>query len=237
MNQYLYRFFCLAALLGAASASAIETQRTVAVSGSCVRNAVPDRGAVTLTAEAKDADAKRAQTAANRQYEAIRSKAAGLKLPDSEISTSEYTSEEIKEWEKDRMVSRGFRTRISLRVETSDTARLGEVMDLGSREGIKQISGMQIFVSSKKMLEERMLCLKDASAQAKAKAETLAHALGAKVGDVISIQENSSPFYPPPQPIFATSMAMEGSERGAAPKIEPGKVEVNVSVNVTFGLR
>jgi len=122
-------------------------------------------------------------------------------------------------------------------VETSDTARLGEVMELGSREGIKQISGMQLFVSSKKMLEEKMLCLKEASEQAKAKAETLARALGAKVGEVILIQENSTTFNPPPQPMMGMAMAMDASEKMAAPKIEAGKVEVNVTVNATFGLR
>lgn len=222
-------------LLSSGSTWAAETPRTVSVSGSCIRSVIPDRGAVTLTAEIKDSDAKRAQTAATRSYEAVRSKALGLKLPDAQLSTSEYTSEEVKEWEKDRMVSRGFRTRIGLRVETSDTARLGEVMEMASREGIKQISGMQLFVSSKKLLDEKMACLKEAAEQAKAKADTLAKSLGAKVGDVIAVQE--SPSYTPVPMLQGTVAMGMAEERAPAPRIEAGKIEVSTSVNVTFGLR
>lgn len=216
---------------------AAEAPRTVSVTGSCIRNVIPDRGAVNLTAESRDGDAKRAQTTAARSYEAVRSKAVALKLADGELTTSEYSSEEVREWEKDKMVSRGFRTRIGLRVETSDTARLGEVMEIASREGIKQISGMQLFVSSKKLLDEKMACLKDAAEQARAKADTLAKSLGAKVGEVVLIQESSSPYSPGPMPMVSGMMAMDAMERSPAPKIEAGKVEVSMTVNVTFSLR
>ncbi len=218
------------------SVRAADPTRFVSVSGSCIRNAIPDRGAITVTAESRDADGKRAQAMATKLYEAVRSKTAALKLPDSELSTSEFTSEEAKEWVKDRMVSRGFHTRIGLRVETSDTSRLGEVMDLASREGIKQISGMQLFVSSKKLLDEKMACLKDAAEQSRAKADTLAKSLGAKVGEVTSIQESSSGYNPPPMPMFGAAMAMDESRAAPAPKIEAGKVEVSITVNATFSL-
>lgn len=226
---------CSLCLLSGAFAA--EAPRTVSVSGSCIRSVIPDRGAVTLTAESRDSDAKRAQAQASRTYEGARSKALGLKLPDAEISTSEYTSEEVKEWEKDRMVSRGFRTRIGLRVVTSDTARLGEVLEMASREGIKQVGGMQLFVSSKKLLDEKMVCLKEAAEQARAKADTLAKSLAAKVGEAIAIQESPS-YSPGPMPMLQGAMAMGAmEERAPPPRIEPGKIEVSTSVNVTFGLK
>jgi uncharacterized protein YggE len=218
-------------------AIAAEAPRMVSVSGSCLRNVIPDRGAVTITAESRDADAKRAQVAANRQYEAMRSKVARLNLPDGELSTAEFLSEEIREWEKERMVSKGFRTRISLRVETSDHSRLGEVIDIASREGVKQMSGLQLFVSSKRMLDEKMACLKEAAEQARAKADSLAKSLGAKLGEVLSIQENASSQPEPPMPMMRSAMAMDAVAEKSAPRIEPGKTELSITVQVSFGLK
>jgi uncharacterized protein YggE len=223
--------------LAVSSANASEPPRSVAVSGYCQRNVIPDRGAVVATVDVRDADPKRAQSAATRQYESFRSKVGALRLPDGEISTVEYVSEEVREWEKDRQVSKGFHTRIGLRVETSDHARLGEVMALAAREGIKSVGGLELFVSTKKMLEEKMACLKDASAQAKSKAEALANALGAKVGEVLAITENSGPEAPPPRPMFARAMDVAEAKGAAEPTIVPGKTELSTSVQVTFGLK
>jgi uncharacterized protein YggE len=232
LKKFLYLFF---GVIFSAVASG-EPPRSVSVSGSCTHTVIPDRGAVVVTVEARDADAKRAQVAAARQYEAVRSRIDALRLTDGEISTSEYVSEEIREWEKDRQVSKGFRTRIGLRAETSDHGRLGEVIEIASREKVKTIGGLQLFVSTKKAQEEKMLCLKEASEHAKAKAESLAHALGAKVGEVLTILESSGPEYSPP-PMYAETMAMDAGSARAAPRIEPGKTEISTSVQVTFGLR
>ena len=130
------------AVFATGGAAAAENPRSVSVSGECIRTVVPDRGAVTITAEVKESDAKRARNGANRIYEAVRSRVSKLNLPDANVSTAEYLSEEVREWEKDKMVSKGFRTRIALRVETSDHSRLSEVIEIASREGVKQMSGM-----------------------------------------------------------------------------------------------
>lgn len=214
-----------------------DAPRSVLVSGSCIRSTIPDRGVVTLTAEAKDPSSKRAQIAATQLYESVRSKVTSLRLPDADLSTAEYTSEELKEWEKNRMVSKGFRTRIALRVETSDHSRLGEVLEVGTREGVTEMTGLQLFVSSKKMLDEKMFCLKDAAEQARAKADTLAKTLGAKLGEVLTIQETGSTHQPPaPRPMMMKSaQSMNAAE--AAPTLEAGKVEVSTEVQVTFALK
>ncbi|MBS1962013.1 MAG: SIMPL domain-containing protein [Bdellovibrionales bacterium] len=238
MTRRMYGGF-LATVFFASGAVAFsaEPPRSVSVSGSCVRNVVPDRGSVTVVVDVKDPDAKRAQVAATRQYEALRSKVNALKLSDGEISTSEYVSEEIREWEKNRMVSRGYHTRIGLRVETSDHGRLGEVIDAASREGIKDVGELRNFVSTKKMLEEKMACLKEASEQARAKADALAKALGAKVGDVLTVAEAGTSDAPPPQPRFGAAMMAADATMKAAPTIEPGKTELSTNVQVTFMLR
>lgn len=235
MKFYL-RFFRVALSLLSAPVFAGDPPRVVSVSGACIRNVIPDRGAIVVIVDAKDADSRRAQTSATRQYESLRTKIASLKLPDGELSTSEYLSEEIREWEKDRQVSKGFHTRIGLRVETSDVGRLGEVIEIASRDGIHDLSGLQLFASTKKLLEEKMGCLKEASEQAKAKAESLAKALGAKVGEVLTIQENASPDSPSPPPMPRGMMAM-AAKSVAVPQIEPGKIEISTAVQVSFGLK
>ncbi len=217
------------------TALAADAPRTVSVSGACIRSVVPNRAAVVLMVDEKDADAKRAQVAATRRYESIRGKISAFRLPEGEMTTVEFHSEEIREWEKNKLISKGFRTRIGLRVETSDQARLGEVIEMASREGIKQISGLKLFVSTKKMLEEKMGCLKEASEQARAKAESLVKALSAKLGEVQTIMETSGPDSPSPMMMMDQGM-MKNSAMDAAPQIEPGKTEITTTVQVTFGL-
>jgi uncharacterized protein YggE len=221
------------------SAWANAGRRSVAVTGDCVRSVIPDRGAVILTAEAKSPDSKRTQTEAKKLYEGVRSKVAALRLPDGEISTSEYVSEEVREWNNGKQVSRGFRTRIGLRVETSDHSRLCEVLEIGSRGGITEMSGLMLFVSPKKMLEEKMVCLKEAAEQARSKADSLAKTLGAKLGEVLSIEEDSV-VRSRPEPGLALRMErmdMMKSVAASAPVIEPGKTQLNTSVQVWFSLK
>lgn len=228
----------IAAPLTVFSTDAQARDRVVNVSGTCIRSVTPDRGMVTITAEFKDMDVKKATTLATQQYEKVRDRVVRLKLEDEELSTSEYRVDEIREWENNKNVFKGYRARIGLRVVTSNQKRLGEVIEIASKEGVRDVGGLSLFTSSKLARAERNECLKEASEQAKSKAQKLAESLGAKLGEVIQIDESANAMLPSPMPIYAKSMmADQESVRGGAPTIEAGKEEIQASVSVVFGLR
>ncbi len=212
--------------------------RLVSVSGSCLRKITPDRASVTITSEAKESDPKRATQKAQDVYERVLSKVKALKLPDSEIQTTEYSVEEIKEWENNKMVSRGFRARMGFQVETPDAKRLGEALEIAAKEGVRDVGRLALFVSNTRERDERNACLKEAAEQARIKATKLAESLNAKLGEVITINESGASM-PQPRPHFgmAKSAMMDEAQLSAAPTIETGKQELSITIQASFLLK
>jgi len=232
-------YTAVAAVMSVLTASASDSRpvRTVSVSGSCTRSIVPDRGSIRVTAEAQDKELRSATRDAAKQYEAVRDAVKRLNLADAELTTTEYSVNEIREWEKDRQVSKGFRARMGLEVATSDIQKLGEVIAIASREGIRDVGALVSFVSRAKMRDEQAACLQAAARDAQSRAEKLAEALGAKLGEAIQIVEGGGgETEPRPRPMMM-ARAMSVPDAEPAPGVESGKREITVTVSATFGLK
>lgn len=213
--------------------------RTIAVSGECVKSVLPDRASLILTSEFQNADSKRAANDAARQYEAVRDRVLKLKLADSEITTVEYSVNEIREWERNKSVSKGFRARMGLQVVTSDVKRMGEAIDIASREGVRDVGQLMTLISPARMNEAKTECLKEAVLTAKKKAQKVAEALGKTVGDAVSVSETGAPeFGASPMPLMAKmSMDARAGREAAPPPVDAGKRELSVQVNAVFILK
>ena len=226
---------------GLSSAAVHASERFISVTGTCQRNVIPDRGSIRLTAQAQDRDLKVAARDATRIYESMKDAIKKLSLEDMELTTSEYSVEEVREWEENRSVSKGFRARMGLEVTTSAVQRLGDVISIASREGVKDVGSLHHFVSHARLRAEQTACLEEAAKEAKARAEKLASALGADLGPVISISEGAGDAHPPmprPMPMMMERATAPGeADKEAAPGVEPGKREVRVQAQVVFSVK
>ncbi len=231
--------WCLIAsfsIFAGARAEAKE-ERTVTVSGVCKRSVVPDRGAIVVTAEFRDSDLRTASKKAQDAYERVRSQVQKMSLEDLQMRTSEYGVNQVREWEKNKMVSKGFQARMGLEVSSSQVARMGEVIALAAREGLQDVGGLRTFLSETKLLQEQTSCLQEAAQNARVKAERLASALSTKVAQVNSINESWSPVQvPPARPLSKLMMADAESSR-SAPEVEAGREDLAVTVQVVFALQ
>jgi uncharacterized protein YggE len=217
-------------------------QRQVAVEGVCNRMVSPDRGSITLTVEYQNMDLSKAAKDAADSYERLSSAIKKLKLDNLNMRSSEYTVYEVKEWEKDKQVNRGFRARMGLWVSTSDIQKIGEVIAIASREKVKNVDSLQTYLSDEKQLQEEIACLDSAAKNARLKAEKLAGALGAQLGPVLTMNESgrSMPTWPRPmmmQKAFAVRGAMAMDSAEAAPSVEAGQQSLSLQVQVAFGLK
>ncbi len=236
-------FWVLGAALVANCGSAFASDtppRQVSVSGHCIRTVTPDRGALVLTVDVLEKDLRSATRQASLTYDRLKQAIEKLGLSELNLTTSEYSVREERQWEKDRAVFKGFRARLGLRVVSSSIERLGEVMSIGSREGVQDVGALQTFLSEERRLKEQMECLKQAAENARAKAERLASALGARVGEAIRVSEQGAGG-PGPMPKHTMMMAMEAGAPAArgmpAPEIAAGSQTLELDVDVSFGLK
>jgi len=217
------------------SYAAPVADRKVVVSGECTLEVEPDRGSVILVAEAQEKDAKTAIRKATAVHEELRKALKKSKVRDLELSSVEYTVQEITAWEDNRQVSKGFQCRIGLRAATPDIPALGEILSIAEDSGIHSTSALETWLSDSKLLSEKKRCLGIAARNAREKAEHLVKSLNAKLGAVQSIVERSGPEPRPPGPL-PRGFAMKAVEAAPAPTIEGGKQSLHHEVEVGFAI-
>jgi uncharacterized protein YggE len=223
----------LAAVVSASSAHALD--RTVNVSGQCLRTTFPDRGSMNIVPEFQDADIKVATRKATESYEKIKKQIQALNLKNLEIQTSEYSVNQQFDYVKGKSVSRGYRARMGLLVTTSETARLGEVISVAAQNNVKDVGALSTFLSEEKSRDEREACLEEAIQHASSKAARMAKAAGARLGKIVSLQEEGGG-YTPPQPMRNMMMekSMADASPAAAPVVDSASQKIQLSVNAVY---
>jgi uncharacterized protein len=212
--------------------------RQVQVSGECLKDVGPDRGRVVLTSEVLDSDAGTAAKKVAQAYEKIRKDLKKLNLKDESLQTVNHSVNEDVDWSSGKKVRRGFRATMGLAIETSDIQRLGEVIQVGSQNKVENIQDLRAFLSPARLKAERESCLELAIKNARQKAEKMAAAAGAKVGEVLSIVEGGGMAPPPgPVPMLSGMTKMSSTVADVAPPVETKDETVQVFVSVAFALR
>lgn len=204
-----------------------DARRTVTVSGSAKVTASPDEAVVTLgvRTEAETAEETMAENA-DRMNAVIRS-LLDQGLREEDIATS-YLSL-YPRYTDSGMTVVGYTAENQVNVTVGDLDRIGRVIDRAVQAGANLTSGISFRLSGENEAADRALA--DAVADARTKAELLAAAGGASLGDVISIVEGGSPT---PPPIYYDYAAAEAAR--AVPPVLPPELETQVSVTVVWAL-
>lgn len=197
---------------------------------------IPDRGMISFTAENQSKNQKDAVKKTNEQINNLKSAIESLKLSDLELKNTNYSVYPVREWEKERMVEKGYRAALTLEVTTSDIPKLGEAMMKGSSVGITNVGQLVTFLSLEKSQKEYLKCLDVAADDARAKAIQLGKKLGFKVGDVILLNEVPQIEH---QPVPQRNMmkAMNDMTESAPTQIEAGTQKFSTNIQVTFSIK
>jgi uncharacterized protein YggE len=235
------RHLVILACLGLPLAAHAETERSVSASGTCRREIAPDRSSITMTAEFRDRDAQAATRKATEAFEALRKRILELKIDKLELETTEFSVNEVREWEKDRSVMKGYQARAGLKVSSADFGFSSKVIGFAIKEGIKDIGGLQTFVSNSALDKARFDCLQEAVKDARAKAGKMAAAADSSLGKVLNMSESGGVEMPQqPRMYMAKAASAEmaaDSASSSGPTIEGGKTTVTVQVQASFSLR
>ena len=204
-----------------ASGTTTTTQRIVTTSGHGTVTAVPDQAVVSagVSTRAATAQAALAQNADQMQRViAALKNAGGTDVQTQEVSLYPQTN--------DQDTVTGYSAQNSVSAKAA-VAKAGALVDAAVAAGANTIDGPSLAVSDQDALYRD--ALERAVADARAKAEALAHAGGFTVGPVFTVAENAAG----PQPLW-NAAAVPSAAKDATTPVEPGTQDLTADVTVSF---
>jgi uncharacterized protein YggE len=232
--------FLIAALAGllvaapaAAPAAVTADSPSVSATGTGYAEAAPDIAVLRfgVTSRQQTVAAARDEVAAGvgRLLELARS----FGIADEHISTAALNVRPDTAWNPETRTQehRGFIVSRQLSFKLTDISRLGELTERALGLGVTEASPAVFDTSRRAELEAEALAA--AARDARARATTIATALGARVGKPLSL--SAVGVVGPPQPMLRAAMA-EADGMGGAETYEPGLIRVEAGVNATFEL-
>jgi hypothetical protein len=203
-------------------------RRTVTVSGTATVRSAPDQALVSLGVQTEANTAQGAlQQNADRMTKVLAALAA-LGLTDDDLATSSVSLWPLYGTSGTDIT--GYQASNQVDVTVHDITKAGAVIDAGVDAGANLTNGITFTVSDDNPALDRALA--DAVRDARGKAEIMASAGDASLGQVVTLVESSAPTYPPIY--YGRDMAV--AEGGAPTPIEAPTLESQVSVSVTWEL-
>lgn len=221
----------LAALLlaGAAAAQEVVAEPGVTVRASGIAYGEPDRAVLELGVQTRDPDVRRALADADATMRRVRQALLAAGVAEEDLRTTTFQLWREEEVDRDG-VPRGAAYRVTHLVEATvrGVEGVGQVIVGAVEAGANQIGGVRFALADPAALERRARAL--AMEDARAKAEQLAAAAGARLGDPLTIQETGGGG-DPPMPLAM----MEARGAGPSP-VSAGQLAVRVEVTVRYAM-
>jgi uncharacterized protein YggE len=219
----------------AAHDEAAEKRRTIAVTGQGEVKAVPDRIALSFAVETTGERAGDTAAENARRSQAVAAAVKPLLDPRDSLLTTRYTIEPrydaVRPGERQEPRITGYVARNEVQVESQRVDKAGAIIDAATAAGANRVSALHFTVADRAPLLRA--AIEKAGNDARAQAESVARGLGVRLGPVLSASTQTVPV-PYARRFDAVAMA----EARAAPPtpIEPGEVEVNATLQVTYGV-
>lgn len=211
---------------------------TVTAEGTGEVSVAPDRAVIGFGVQQQAETAQAAQGQVNGAMNQILSSLRKLGVPANKVRTDRinlypvYSQQRPGEPNHELKVV-GFRAANSLRVELELGAKgpaVGAVLDAAIAAGANSIEGISFEIADDRA--HRAKALELAAADAKAKASTIAKALGSSLGSLRQASEGGVSS----GPIRPMMMRMEAASGAASTSVEPGEITLSTSVNVVYDL-
>ncbi len=204
----------------------------ITVTGTGTVSGTPDMVQVSVGVVTQNANVQDAVSANAAQMNALISALKAEGISEKDIQTSNFNvslqtvskpvaAGSTQESETTYMVNN------QLTVTLHDVSKLGDLMDKLVAAGANNIYGVNFGISDTSQLEDqaRAKAVQDASS----KAQSLAKLEGVTLGSVVSVSETSG--YP--GPVYPAAAGLGG---GGTP-IQPGQLQVSVSLQVTYAIK
>ncbi len=210
---------------------------TINAEGVSQIKAVPDLVTIYFNVETKGTTSADATQKNSEIVDNLITNLVKLGLERKEIVTQNFNVYPDYSWVNGQRKEEGYRATHSIKVEisTDRTDKIGQIIDAGVNAGAI-ISYINFELSVEKQNEYKALALKQATEDARNKAEAIADGLGKTLGKVVSV--STSDFGYNPWRLYGNdAMATGGAEaKIATTSIQPGEQDINARVVVVYKL-
>jgi uncharacterized protein YggE len=214
-------------------------QSIVSTAGTATVKVTPDKVSVTIGVETRGETAEEAAAANAELMEKVLEVLKDLGLAEDQISTNWYSVWPVYEYRSPPCIETypqpsecapkseivGYAASNSVTVTMDADEDVGKVIDTAAEAGATNVNGAYFFVSNGRQEELRQDLIADAIANARARADKAAAAVGMEITGVKSINLNDVYF-----PVLFKDFV---AEAGTTP-ILPGQQEVSQTVQVIF---
>lgn len=201
----------------------------IRVTGTAVVSAEPEQAAVDFGVTTEGADAETAARENATKIDAVLRALRQALGDDTDFETLSYTVRPNyrRPTPREEPVLTGYVASNLVRAEGLALNRLGEAIDAATAAGANNIHNIQFSLEDEDAA--RKDALTNAAKAARAKAQTLADALGVRIVRILTVTEGESDM-PRPMPVYRAEMAM--AQADVPTPVEPGTVEIRASVTL-----
>ena len=203
----------------------------VATTGEAVIRKAADVAFVEVAVESLARTPKEARSKNAEIMAAVRKRLREAGITEEAIRTLSYYLEADYDYVKGNQVLRGYAARNAIEVRIEQMDRIGEVIDLSIAAGANSVASPRFDLKDREAIEHE--ALKQAVADALAKAEAAAAGAHRAVDRVLRIEERGMSPKPLRRPLGLTDSAREAPET----TIVPGEIEINAQVMLTAALK
>ncbi len=212
----------------------IAETKTIDVIGSYSTNVDPDQAEITFNLVTTSSTLLEAQQMNLRLANDLVTQLKNSGLTEKEIQTISYYSNKKTVWENNKYVEKGYEVVNSMQIKTKNLDKIGDYIDLASKNGVENINNLQFTLSEAKKEEIYQDAIAQAGKNARDRADRLGETVGFRVKGVKSISLNNliqPPIY------FANALgAKEMSAQADSTPIQPQQVNIDVTVDVIFNI-
>jgi len=219
----------------ALAAQEVVAPNTITVSGTASVERQPDQAVITLAVESF---AKVAQTATadnSAKMERVIRELRRLGLRENQIRTLgfsvtpeyDYSQGTPRRPGEDRVI--GYRARNTILVTTNDIDQVGKIIDAAINAGVNRVEGLSFQLRDPEAARHEALRL--AIGKARAEAETIAAALGRRLGPALAVTTTGT--FAPPKMMAARAY---GDMALAEIPVEPGVISLSADVQIVFSI-
>ncbi|MCE5197498.1 MAG: SIMPL domain-containing protein [Armatimonadota bacterium] len=208
------------------AAQAQQPQTGVIATGTSTVTGTPDTAFVTFGVMNQDRDAAAAARENATKTTAVINAIVRFGIPRNNIQTVNYSVSPVMDYKQNPPVTVGYQVTNQVRVKTKDLTKTGQLIDAAVGAGANNVQSIEFTVEDPSPLRRQALV--NAIADARAKAQAMADALGVKLGRVTQVSESVGIT---PRPMYAAAR----SEAAPTP-ILPGEVEITGNVTVVYAI-